>query len=104
MENSLEYKINKFKEGYLIKLRENINIFEDFICCINDINVETLYSEVHKISGTAGMYGLKELSEFSTEFELYLIDVKKEILEVDKNDLKTKLIQYVEKIKNISAP
>lgn len=98
MENNLKSRLNKLKICYLIDLKNKIEIFNNMIDNLNQLNIDELYGEVHKISGTGGIYGLKELSNASTNFEFYLKNIKNSNFQTNEVELKNKLIQYVKNI------
>ena len=77
MDNNLENKLNELKKAYIQKLGDVLPIFEKVLADLPKINLDELYSQIHKISGTSGMYGFKELSQFSSEFEFKLKEMKK---------------------------
>lgn len=76
MDSNLENKLKELKKAYLQKLEGVVLDFQKMFSELPEIDLEELYSQVHKISGTSGMYGLKELSGFSTEFEFFLKEIK----------------------------
>lgn len=80
MNVDLSKKLNELKRGYLQKLKNVIFEFEE---CLdeNKIDLSDLYSKVHSISGTCGIYGLNNLSDIATEFEFYLKKIKKKEVE-----------------------
>ena len=98
---NLEDKLKELKKGYLKKLESLVLDFKFFLETIEQADINELYSKVHTISGTSGMYGLTELSEFSTEFELYLKENKDNIDTVNKIELREKLFQYIKEIEKI---
>lgn len=102
MDNNLQDKLNLLKIGYLKKLEGTIPEFKVLSDKINVSLVDELYSKVHAISGTSGMYGLKELSDFSADFELYLKRVKSGEICYEDDVLKGLLIKYIDQIINIT--
>lgn len=97
--NSLSSKINELKKGYLKKI-ENMLLDLKLLISGNQIDINELYLKVHTISGTSGMYGLADLSSISTEFEIYLKNLKEQI-NTDSKDLikkSTDYIDYLEKV------
>ena len=99
MDNSLEDKLKEFKKGYLKKLETTVLNLTALLENIQS-NIEELYSTVHTISGTSGMYGLKNLSDLSTEFEVYLKEIRNDKSLVDEHELFKKLKKYIEDIKD----
>lgn len=95
MNNDLENKLKELKKGYINKLRESIPTFKSLLA-EEPININEIYSKVHTISGTSGMYGLKDLSDVSTKFEIYLKPFKDEPNTVDAEILKAKLSDYID--------
>lgn len=102
MNNSLEDKIKELKVGYLKKLED---VLAELITLLNaeKINVDVLYSKIHTIAGTSGMYGLNELSNISTDFEVYLKEIKADIDSVDEGALRTKFSTYLLNLRDILA-
>lgn len=102
MNNSLEDKIKELKVGYLKKLED---VLAELIALLNaeKINVDELYSKIHTIAGTSGMYGLHELSNISTDFELYLKEVKADVDSVNEDALRTKFSKYLLNLRDILA-
>ena len=94
MDNTLEDKLKEFKKGYLKKLE---TIVENLKKLQNDVklNLDELYSTVHTSSGTSGMYGLKNLSDLSTEFEVYLKEIRNDKTSINEQELQEKLENYV---------
>lgn len=99
MDNNLESKLKELKKGYLKKLETLLPSFMDMLEATDKIDLTELYSKVHTISGTSGMYGLKELSDISNEFEIHLKGVKDNKGLVDEQELKERLNPYIESIK-----
>jgi len=100
MNNNLEEKLKELRKGYLNKIKDT---FLDFKMLLNEepININEIYSKVHTISGTSGMYGLKDLSETSTEFEIYLKPIKENLNFANINELKDKFSIYLNDIEKI---
>ena len=98
MDNDLQAKINILKQGYLKKLEGMILEFKAILEKISLSNIEELYSKVHTISGTSGMYGLSELSSFSTDFEVYLKKINNDKKIYNEDVLKDLLIKYIDDI------
>lgn len=100
MDNNLQDQLKILKVGYIKKLEGSISEFKELAEKVDaSVNfVEELYRKVHSISGTSGMYGLMELSDISTEFELYIKEIKNDINLLNEVELKDKLLQYIENI------
>jgi len=101
MNNSLQEKLLLLKRGYIKKLETMIPEFESLAGKISVSTLDEIYVKVHTISGTSGMYGLTDLSDFSTDFELYLKEIKGDINLYDGDVLKDKLLSYIKKIEEI---
>lgn len=97
MDKNMELKIKELKKGYLKKLGDMVLSFK---AQLNDKNVsiEDLYQKVHSISGTSGMYGLSELSNESTEFEMYLKEIKCYTNSTEQTKIQELLLKYIETI------
>lgn len=75
-----EDSLNKLKSIYRLKLKEEISYFENILKePFTKELLEDLRKKVHKLSGSAGMYGFLELSTITHEFDIQL----QEILETD---------------------
>ncbi len=98
MNNNLEEKLKELKKGYLEKLKILVVTLKDLSDNLEQLNIDDLYSKVHTVSGTSGMYGLKELSDISTNFELYLKEIKNGNKNLNKTELKEKLTEYINNI------
>jgi chemotaxis protein histidine kinase CheA len=101
MNNELENKLKELKKGYLKKLE---GVFSEFTVLLESekIDIEKIYSKVHTISGTSGMYGLNKLSDISTDFEVYLKKLKElakeNINSINQEELKNKFSDYLKNI------
>ena len=100
MNDNLEEKIKELRNGYISKLKDT---FLDFRALLNDnqINIQEIYSKIHTIAGTSGMYGLKDLSDISTEFEIYLKPLKENQNSINTEELKIKFSNYLDCISDI---
>lgn len=98
MNNNLEEKLKELKKGYMEKLKILVVTLKDLSDNLEQLDINDLYSKVHTISGTSGMYGLKELSDISTNFELYLKEIKNGNENLNKTELKEKLTEYINNI------
>ena len=101
MNNNLEEKLKELKKGYMEKLKSLVVSLKDLYDNFELFNIDELYSKVHTISGTSGMYGLKELSDISTEFEIYLKEIKNNNIDLDESELKQKLVAYTNSIERV---
>lgn len=100
MNESLEDKLKELRKGYLKKLEDLLVGFK-VLSNAEKIDIVELYSKVHTISGTSGMYGLQELSNISTDFEVYLKEVKENIDFLNQEELKKKLLGYIAGIEKL---
>jgi len=98
MNNEFELKLKELRKGYINKLKDLIPSFEDLLNA-DSINIEEIYIKVHTVSGTSGMYGLKELSDASAEFESYLKPYKENPTSINIEELKAKFLNYLEFMK-----
>lgn len=100
MGNNLQNKLNELKLMYLKKLE---TIIVDLKVNINSqvIDIDDLYSMVHTISGTSGMYGLNKISDISTNFEVYLKEAKKNPEFVNQEELKNKALEYTAQLEKM---
>lgn len=98
MNNDLENKLQGLKQIYLKKL-ETVLAELKILFESEQIDVNELYSKVHTISGTSGMYGLHQISDISTEFEIYLKKIKAIVNSdsdlINKEELRDKFSQYL---------
>ena len=100
---NLEDKLKELKKWYLEKLEGLALSFKSLLKSVEKIDLDDLYSKVHTISGTSGMYGLNGLSDISTEFEIYLKTIKNNPKLIKKEELKEKLLQYTQSIEKVVA-
>lgn len=100
MNNDLAKKLKELRIGYLNKLKES---YPDFKALAKEepLNIKEIYSKVHTIAGTSGMYGLKDLSDISTEFEFYLKPIKENPNLIEINEFKDKFSNYLKEIQKI---
>lgn len=101
MDNNLEATLKEFKKNYLLKVADNIGFFTSLADNPEETDVEILYDKVHKISGTGGMYGFKNLSDEATDFEFYLQKIKNSDSKINETELKNRLIKFIVNIKKI---
>lgn len=101
MNDDLEKKLKELKKGYLNKLKDT---FPEIKILLNNepINIQEIYSKVHTIAGTSGMYGLKNLSELSTEFEFYLKPIKESPDLIEIEEFKNKFLNYLNELHKIT--
>lgn len=100
MDKNFEEKFKELQKGYLNKLRENFSNFK-VLLYENPINVQEVYSRVHTISGTSGMYGMYVLSDISTDFEIYLKPIKENPNSLNTEEFKNKFANYLDSIEKI---
>lgn len=100
MDKKFEEKFKELQTGYLTKLKDN---FPSFRALLNEnpLNVQEIYSRVHTISGTSGMYGMSDLSDISMDFEIYLKPIKEDPHCANMEELKNKFSNYLDKIEKI---
>lgn len=100
MNNELAEKLKELRIGYINKLMES---FPNMKALLDEdsMNIQEIYSRVHTISGTSGMYGLKDLSELSTEFEFYLKPIKENPDLIEIEEFKNKFSNYLNELHKI---
>lgn len=101
MDKNLQEQLRILKLEYIKKLERMIPEFNILLEKTTISIIDELYLKVHTISGTSGMYGLNELSTFSTNFELYLKKIKNDENCYEEPILKGLLIEYINNIENI---
>ena len=73
-----EGSLNKLKAVYRVKLKEEIPYFKNILEePFTKELLEDLRMKVHKLSGSAGMYGFLELSTITHEFDIQLQEILK---------------------------
>ena len=73
-----EDSLNKLKAVYRVKLKEEIPYFKNILEePFTKELLEDLRMKVHKLSGSAGMYGFLELSTIMHEFDIQLQEILK---------------------------
>lgn len=73
-----EDSLNKLKAVYRVKLKEEIPYFKNILEePFTKELLEDLRMKVHKLSGSAGMYGFLELSTITHEFDIQLQEILK---------------------------
>ncbi len=73
----LDESLNDIKIQYLEKLKEELPTFKKYLN--ENIDMEKaveIRNIVHKISGTAGLFGLMELSKSACDAEMYLNPIR----------------------------
>ena len=98
MDNSIQDKLNILKIGYIKKLETLVPEFKNYIQNTDVAKIDEIYIKVHTISGTSGMYGLIELSEISSDFEVYLKDIKSDVSLYIESDFKERFCKYIDEI------
>ncbi len=93
---NLEDTMKMLKVAYLKKLKaeDAPNLKEKISATIDLDKALEIKAIVHKISGTGGMYGLKEISGNATDCELYLNKVKEAPSQLD-SDLLTQKVSHI---------
>lgn len=95
MTNNLEEKLKELKIGYLKKLETVLSELKA-LSAAQTPDINEIYSIIHTISGTSGMYGIKDLSNISTEFEFYLKPFKENTDSLNIKELKSKFSDYID--------
>ena len=95
MNNNLEEKLKELKKGYIKKLEVVLSELKTLLTDKN-LAINEIYLKVHTISGTSGMYGLKDISEVSTEFEFYLKPIKENPDVANREELKNNFSNYID--------
>lgn len=93
-ENSkhFENSLKELKSFYLVKIKEEITYFDKILkTTITKEMLEDLQAKVHKLSGSAGMYGFAELSSITHEFDLELQEILKKDFNLYVDDIKDKI-------------
>ena len=73
-----EDSLKKLKAVYRVKLKEEIPYFKNILEePFTKELLEDLRMKVHKLSGSAGMYGFLELSTITHEFDIQLQEILK---------------------------
>lgn len=100
MNNDLAEKLKELRNGYLNKLKES---YPGIKALMDEepINIQEIYSKIHTISGTSGMYGIQDLSEASTEFEFYLKPIKENPNSIKINEFKEKFSNYLNELQKV---
>lgn len=100
MDKQFEEKFKELQTGYLNKLRENFPSFRALLS-ENPLNIPEIYSRVHTISGTSGMYEMSDLSDISIDFEIYIKPIKDDPFSANIEELKKKFSDYLDNIEKI---
>lgn len=95
MDKNFEEKFKELRKGYINKLKSSFIEFKALLY-ENPININEIYSRVHTISGTSGMYGINDVSKLSTEFEIHLKPFKDNLVPINIEELKTNFLNYLE--------
>lgn len=98
--DGLNDKIDEFRKAYLKKLEDVIAGLKYFLDNEKN-NIDEIYSKVHQISGTCGMYGLRELSSISTELEFYLKKLKNDNGIMIESELHEIFLKYIKDVETI---
>jgi len=94
----LQTILNELKKGYLIKLETELLTLNSMLNT-DPINIEELYRKVHTISGTGGVYGLSQISDCSSEFEIYIKEKKDSNL--TQKELREELTKYTKLLERL---
>lgn len=100
MDENFNEKFKELQKGYSNKLKET---FPSFKALLNEdaINIQEIYSRVHTISGTSGMYGMSDLGDVSTDFEFYLKPIKENPELINIEEFKNRFSNYLDSIEKI---
>lgn len=100
MNKNLEEKLKELRKGYINKLKDTLSDFKNLLE-ENPIDIKKIYSKIHTIAGTSGMYQINNLSSESTKFEFYLKSFKDNPDLINEAELKVKLLEYINYLKKI---
>lgn len=100
MNKEFEEKFKELQKGYLNKLKENMQGFKALLH-ETPFNFQEIYSRVHTISGTSGMYEMPDLSNISIEFEIYIKPIKENPDSADIEEFKTRFSNYLDSIEKL---
>lgn len=100
MDKDFIEKFNVLRKGYLNKLKDNLPSFRALLD-ENPINIAEIYSRVHTLSGTCGMYELPELSKLSVNFETYIKPIKENPDLINIEEFKNKFVIYLDNIETV---
>lgn len=100
MDKNFEKKFKELQKGYLNKLKENFSGFKALLN-ENPLDIQEIYSRIHTISGTSGMYELSDLSDISVGFEIYIKPFKENPESMDVEEFKNKFSIYLDSIEKI---
>lgn len=75
MSENLQDKLKILAKAYINKL-ENHAVELSELAEQNNFDIDKIYSTIHTIVGTSGMYGFSRISELSTSLELYIKSIK----------------------------
>ncbi|MDD3237138.1 MAG: Hpt domain-containing protein [Candidatus Gastranaerophilales bacterium] len=97
----LKDTIKMLRRAYLKKLEKDVVQIEEYQqeehtmqTCLELLDI------VHKITGTGGMYGFKNLYNASSVFEEYLLSIKKQQTEIEQDKMNNYLDSLVSAIHN----
>lgn len=100
MDKQFEEKFKELQAGYLNKLKENFPSFRALLS-ENPLNIQEIYSRVHTISGTSGMYEMLDLSNISIDFEIYIKPIKEDPHCANMEEVKNRFSNYLDNIEKI---
>lgn len=74
LSNSLQEEIDVIKQRFLLKLKESLVFFHEFINCfeeeeIDHFKYQEALSRIHKIAGSAELFGCAKLGDMAVELE-----------------------------------
>jgi len=103
---SVEDKLNALKQQYLKSLPEKISdINQHWSACIKNqaIQDNLLETSLHKLAGSAGLYGEDTLGEIAREIEIALSNHSETLTSQDIQTIESKLEKLRNKISGLSA-
>jgi len=86
-------KLEVLKKAYSQKIKSHIEDLKTFLA--EGFQPEDIYSIIHSISGTSGMFGMSEVSALATDFEFFLKELKNKPKGTDQNILNEKLEKFI---------
>lgn len=100
MDKNFDEEFKELQKRYLNKIRDSLSSFKDLIE-ESPINIQEIYSRVHAIAGTSGMYELLDLSNISSDFEGYLKPIKENPDSVKIEEFRNKFSSYLVSVEKI---
>ena len=89
---NLANSLKNLKEMYKKRIAENIGYYEDLLGKSLDKEILTdLRMNVHKLSGSAGIYGFSNLCQATHEFDIELQDMLNGVATIPEHVIKAKI-------------